>query len=222
MAVDLNVMMREQAKSGLQMQLDKAVTDGDTAAARKAAADLAALELAMAPKASAFTDADVYAQLDTQAPWYGVDPKKSAKAADFGKSMNPKKFPTAAAFAEAIVKAVDAEFATTAPKTDDSDGGESEESDDTGTGGAAEGGDKTVKPKRRTDAPGENDALSRSPGRSAGPWTKLSDAPAAIQAEIKRSADKLAPNASKENREAFVGKALEAHYAAHQRNKAKK
>jgi hypothetical protein len=209
--MDLNMMMREQARSGLQTQLDAAVTNGDTAQARKLADDIAKLDVATAPKpAVGYGDAEIRAELN-KLDWFGTDPKKSAKAVEFGKTMDPKKFATAEAFAAAIVKAVDEEFkpaGSTAPKEED------EEDPD---GGEGEG--KPAPKKRATDGPGEND---RGPGTgrrtSSGPWAKLSDAPADIQKEIKRQADKFVPaNAKKETRDGYISKALESHYREHQR-----
>ena len=203
-------MMREQAKNGLQMALDAAVTEGDSAKARKIADDLAKLEVSTAPKAPPFTGKDVYAVLDTKAPWYGVDPKKSARAEELGKSMRLSKFPTAEAFADALLAAVEAEFKppVAEPKGDEDPEDEPEE--------------KKPEPKaRKTDAPGEGDAIGGTRRASSGPWVKLTDAPADVQKEVKRAADKFAPK-TKEDRESFVTKALEAHYAQHQRNKGKK
>lgn len=220
---DLNVMMREQAVLGLQSQLDAAVTNGDTVAARKISDDLAKLAVSTAPKAPAYGDADIFAELDKQ-PWYGVDPKKSAKAVEFGKTMKHSRFPTAAAFAEALVKAVEEEFKPpTQAVSEDDDGAVQDdagaaEDDDAGKAAAA-------KPKpRKTDGPGEADALGRAAaGRRTGPWAKITDAPAEVQKEIKRTTDKyVSANAPKEQREKFITKALESHYAVFQRNKGKK
>lgn len=204
--MDLNMMMREQARNGLQAQLDAAVTNGDTEAARKVAADIAKLEVSTAPKAAPYTPDDIRAELNKQ-EWYGVDPKKSAKALEFGKTMDLAKFPTAAAFAAAVVKAVDEEFKPAAA----AGAGEDDEPGDDDDKGEA-------KPKK-TDGPGEGDATNRSIRRTTnGPWTKLADAPADVQKEIKRSADKfVSAKATKEQRESFVAKALESQYLAHQR-----
>jgi hypothetical protein len=222
---DLNVVMREQALFGLQAQLDKAVTDGDTAAARKLADDLAKLAVSTAPKAPPFTGKDVYAVLDSKAPWYGIDPKKSAKAEELGKSMMMAKFPSAEAFADALIKAVDEEFKPASGRT-------VAEGDDDGEGGAADEdeGDDDVKPAagekkpRKTDGPREGDDTQRTVvRRTTGPWTKLADAPADIQKEVKRQTDKLvSASAPKEQREKFIRGALDAHYAAHVRAKGKK
>ena len=222
--MDLNVMMREQALGGLQRELDAAVTNGDTAEARKVSDKIAQLTAASAPKAPPFTGQDVYAVLETKAPWYGVDPKKSAKAEELGKSMKLSKFSSAEAFADALIKAVDEEFKF-APAGDgvgrdgetdyDSDNDDGDEKPEAGKGKPA---------VRRTDGPGEGDNNHTTIRRATnGPWTKLADAPADIQKEIKRSADKFVPaKAPKEQRESFIAKALESQYLIHQRNKGKK
>lgn len=211
--MDLNVMMREQAINGLQATLDKAVMDGDTVAARKTADDLAKLAVSTAPRAPVFSGADVYAELE-KTDWYGVDPKKSAKAEEFGKTMNTKKFATAAAFAAALIKAVEEEFKPAATEPVEEEGEEEE----------GEEKPPVEKRARKTDGPGEGDNNQRgSARRASGPWAKVSDAPADIQKEIKRQADKfVSSSASKEQRETFINKALESHYATHVRNKGKK
>jgi hypothetical protein len=217
--MDLNVMMREQAVAGLQRELDDAVTNGDTEAARKTSEKIAALAVSTAPKAPAFGDAEIRAELE-KADWFGIDPKKSAKAVEFGKTMNPKKFATAAAFAEALIKAVNEDGKPPAPVKDEGDEDEPEEDEDD-----VKPGDKPAEKKpRKTDGPGEGDATQRGGvRRTSGPWVKMADAPADVQKEIKRSADKfVSGNAPKEQREKFIAKALESHYAAHQRNKGKK
>lgn len=218
---DLNVMMREQATAGLQAQLDKAVTDGDMAAARKISDDLSKLAVSMAPKAPPFTSDDIKAEME-KAPWYGVDPKKNAKALEFGKAMDSRKFASAEAFAAALIKAVDEEFkpaGRVVAEGDDDEPGAVDDGDDDDTKPAA--GEK--KP-RKTDGPSESDANQRTATRRiSGPWLKLSDAPADVQKEVKRTADKFVPAAApKEQREKFVTKALESYYAAHQRAKGKK
>lgn len=219
---DLNMMMRDQARAGLQLQLDKAVTDGDTAAATKIADDIAKLALSSAPKAPPYGDVEVRAELDKQA-WFGTDPKRSAKAIEFGKTMDPKKFASAEAFAIAIIKAVDAEFKpanATAAGGDEGTGGDDESPEDQGEDTLGEDPPVAKKP-RRTDAPGEQEAIGRSGVRTAkGPWTKLSDAPADVQKEIKRAADKfVSSTAPKEQREKYVAKALESHYGQYVQSK---
>jgi len=211
--VDLNMMMREQAKMSLQTQLDTAVTAGDTEAARKVAAEIAKLEVSSAPKPPPYGDAEIRAELN-KLEWFGVDPKKSAKALEFGKTMDPKKFATADLFAAAIVKAVDEEFkpvaaAATTNEDDDPDGEDGEK--------------KPAATAKRTDGPGpgDTDPRPRSSGRT-GPWSKLSDAPQEVRTEIKRAADKFLPaNADDKTRDAFNKRQLEAHYATHQRKKGK-
>lgn len=216
--MDLNMMMRDQARNGLQAALDVAVNNGDTEAARKAAKDLAALEVSAAPKAPPFSGDDVKAEM-SKLDWFGVDPKKSAKAMEFGKTMDLAKFPTAAAFAAAVVKAVDEEF-----KPADTTGTDPEEDPDADPENDKDKVTDGEKKPRRTDGPREGDTNNRTARRAAtGPWLKLSDAPADIQKEIKRQADKfVSATAPKEKREGFITKALESHYNASQRNKGKK
>jgi hypothetical protein len=220
---DLNTMLREQARSGLQAQLSTAVTNGDTETALKVTGELEKLAMATAPKPPPYGDVEIRAELDKQ-PWFGTDPKKSAKAMELGKSLDPKKFPSAAAFAEAVTKAVDAEFKPPAKEgADTTDGGEGDDTIEGGEGDDTIEGGAQQPPARRkaTDAPGEADTGAASRKRVSGPWTKVSDAPADVRAEIKRTADKFAPK-TKEGRAAYETKALEAHYAAFQRNKGKK
>lgn len=214
--MDLNVMMREQARAGLQRELDAAVTNGDTAAATAAADKIAALAVSSAPKAPPYGPDDVRAELD-KLPWFGVDPRMSARAVDLGKTMDLKKFATAAAFAAALVKVVDEEF-----KPKPAEGEETDEEKETRE--TAEAAEAEKKP-RRTDGPSDGDATARSASRGTrtGPWLKISDAPPDVQKEINRSADKLiSSNATNEQREGFILRALESHYGIHQRAKAGK
>jgi hypothetical protein len=218
---DLNVMMREQARNGLQAQLDAAVTNGDTAAATKIAEDIAKLAVSAAPKAPPYNDADIRAQLE-KTEWFGVDPKKSAKAVEFGKTMDVKKFANAEAFTAALIKSVEAEFAPVPPKVEEPPENETDEEREAREAEEAEAAEAAKAKKRKTDGPGEG-ALGTRAARTTGPWTKITDAPADVQKEIKRAADKfVSSSAPKEQREKFVAKALEAHYATHQRKKGKK
>jgi hypothetical protein len=211
---DLNVMLLEQARNGLQAELDAAVTNGDTEAARKVAAKISDLNGAAAPKPStAYGDTEIRAELN-KLPWFGVDPKKSGRTIELGKTMDPKKFGTAAEFTAALVKVVDEEFKPAKTETEETEETETEE---------AEGDDKDKSPKkpRASDGPGEGDISGTRTRRTSGPWLKISDAPADVQKEIKRTADKFAPK-TKEGRDKFVEKALEAHYAKAQLAKGKK
>ena len=224
---DLANMMRDQARAGLQIQLDAAVTEGNTESARKIAADLAKLEVSTAPKAPPYGDTEIRSHLDKQA-WFGTDPKRSAKAIEFGKTMDPKKFATAEAFAAAIVKAVDDEFKPAGASKKEEDSTETDEQREEREAAESEAAEAAGKEKpavrRRTDAPGDADAAGRAARRAtSGPWAKLTDAPKEVQAEIKRAADKFVPaNAPKERRETFIAKALESQYAMHQRKTGKK
>lgn len=212
----MNVMLLEHARSGLQAQLDTAVTNGDTEAARKAADDLGKLSAATAPKPSGtYGEAEIRAEMG-KLPWFGTDPRKSAKAMELGKNMDPKKFATAEAFAAALVKAVDEEFKPAGNAAGaEGDGEEEGDGEDEGDG---KGDDDEAKPKpkvKRSDAPNDNDAGGVRTRRTSGPWLKMSDAPADVQKDVTRTADKWAPK-TKEGREKYVAKALEAHYTAHQ------
>jgi hypothetical protein len=211
---DLVTMMRDQARAGLQTQLEAAVTEGNVEAVRKITADIEKLAIQTAPKAPPYGDVEIRAEL-SKLDWFGVDPKKSAKAVEFGKTMDPKKFGTAEAFTAAIVKAIDEEFKPAVePKKEDPPEDEPDEDDP----------EEEPEPKkaRRTDGPGPTDSTTRT-RRITGPWAKLSDAPKEVQTEIKRSVDKfLSTNAPKEQRETFISKALESHYAVHQRKQGKK
>lgn len=216
---DLNTMMREQARNGLQTQLKTAITNGDTEAADRLMKDIEQFGAANAPKAPPFNDTDIKAELN-KTEWYGVDPKKSAKVLEYGKTMDISKFASAKAFADALIKSVEADFpAPGKTETDEErEAREAAEADDD-----KDEGKKTA--ARKTDAPGDRDALGNRAGtpRKSGPWTKLSDAPADVQKEIKRTQEKfLSSGATKEAKEKFVATALESHYAAHQRKTGKK
>jgi hypothetical protein len=212
---DLNTMLREHAKTGLQSQLDAAVTNGDTAAATKIANEIAQLAVATAPKAPPYGDTEIKAELN-KLDWFGVDPKKSGRALALGRDMDPKKFSDAVSFAAALVKAVDDEFKPAAPEVEDEDPEDDEDPKD---------GDGEKKPvKKRTDGPGDNDTgvRSRSSRTPSGPWAKVTDAPPEIQKEITRSMNKfLSSNATKEQKDGFRAKALESHWNAAQQKKAK-
>lgn len=219
---DLNVMLLEHAKSGIQAKLDLAVTNGDTEAARKAADELTALNVAAAPKPAptAYGEAEIRAELD-KLDWFGTDPKKSARTVELGKTMNPKKFGSAADFAAALVKVVETEFKKADAGEGDGEGdGEGADGEDDG-----EGETGTTKPpakRRASDGPSDGDTGTANRNRrTSGPWAKLSDAPADVQKEINRTADKFAPK-TKEGREKYVAAALGAQYSAYKIRNGKK
>jgi hypothetical protein len=214
---DLNVMLLEQARNGLQAELDAAVTNGDTEAARKVAAKISDLNGAAAPKPStAYGDTEIRAELN-KLPWFGVDPKKSGRTIELGKTMDPKKFGTAAEFTAALVKVVDEEFK---PKPDPNADPDPDADPDADPGSDADPEPKPKKP-RASDGPGEGDAGGTRQRRTSGPWLKISDAPADVQKEIKRTADKFAPK-TKEGRAKYVELALTAQYNKAQLAKGKK
>jgi hypothetical protein len=210
--MDINQMMRQTAQASLEAQLADATTAGDVDKVKAVTKQIADLAVQTAPKAPAFGDAEIKDVLNTKAPWFGTDPKKSAKAMEFMRNMDPKKFPTADAFAEAAIKAVDEEFKPPVQNNgDDEDPGE----------GEPEAGKPEAK-TRKTDGPKEGEASPRQPRRQSGPWVKLSDAPADVQADVKRQADKfLNQKTTKEQREAFEKQALAVHYKKHQAKQGK-
>jgi len=223
--MDLATMMRDQAKAGLQTQLAAAVADGNAEQAGKIADQIAQLAVSTAPKAPPYGQNEIKAAIGTAAPWFGTDPKKSARVIELGKHMDPAKFATAELFAAALIKAVDED--TKPPETTvvkdppENETDEEREAREAEEAAAAEA-EAAAKKNRRTNAPGDMGA-GNSRRASSGPWTKLSDAPADIQKEVKRSADRFVPSsASKEQREKYITTALGAHYAAHQRKTAGK
>ncbi len=214
--MDLNVMIREQARTGLQTQLDAAVIEGDTVKVRKITDDIAKLDVATAPKVVTppYGDAEIKAAIEKKADWFGVDPRKSAAVIRLGKDMNPTKFANAELFADALLKAVEEEFkpAAAAEAEDDTDPDADTDPD--------EDDPPAAKPKK-TDGP---EALERGSAARArkGPWTKLEHAPTAVQADIKRQADKFMPRtATKEQRQGFIDRALASSYNAYQQRKGK-
>lgn len=219
---DLNVMLLEHAKSGLQAELDTAVTNGDTEAARKVADRISALNSAAAPKPStAYGDTEIRVELN-KLPWFGVDPKKSGRTIELGKTMDPKKFGNAADFTAALVKVVDEEFKTAVKNPPENETDEEREARETKEEADAATAAKEKKP-RASDGPsdGDTNGAARTRRTATGPWVKMSDAPADVQKEINRTADKFAPK-TKEGREKYVAKALEAHYNKAQLAKGKK
>jgi hypothetical protein len=225
--MDLNMMLRQTARSGLEAKLTQAVADGDQEAAKKIAKEMSDLELQTAPKAPPYGDAEIRTELN-KLPWFGVDPRKSAKAMQYGKDLDPRKFATAEAFAKAVADAVAEDFKPTSESPKD---GEENDEEDEGSEDAEseenegeESENKTVKkPRKRTDGPSENDADGSRPRRASGPWKKMSDAPPAVQAEIRRTMTKLlSARTTEDQRKAFETRALESHYAAQQRGKQRK
>jgi len=219
--MDLNMLMRDQARNGLQTQLNDAVTNGDAEAASRIAKEMEALAVATAPKPSAYTQQDILAEMN-KLDWFGTDPKKSARAVELGKSLDPKKFATATLFADALVKAVNEEFKPAAPAAGAAgEEGDEEEDDDGGEDEDAKAA--AAKAKRKTDGPNDGDSGQGTIRKtSKGPWTKMADAPADVQTDIKRAADKfVASNAPKEQREKYITAALASHYNIHQLKKKK-
>lgn len=211
MANDLEAIVRQQQQNMLVNQLDSATQAGDILAARKAAQQLQEFALQHRnPDVAQFTNADIRASLKVKAPWFGVDPRRSARAVEFGKNMEPSAFKSADAFAEELIRSIEEEFEEEDKprRIEDDDSPEDEEPDKRNA-------------RRKTDAP--SSAMARAvPRRSSGPWMKLSDAPKEIAQTIKASADKFTRNATKEQRDRYIATALGTAYAADQRSRGRK
>lgn len=210
--VDLNTMLREHARSGIKAQLDAAVVAGDSAAAQKAADELAKFEVALQPpaaKGEPYTVEDRRVAMEKVASWFGVDPVKTARAMELSKHLDVKKFATAEAFATAVRDAVDKELE---PKTAKTEGADDEEGDGDDREGATP--PAAAPPKRKTGGP---DDLGPGPARSSSkPWTKLTDAPTEVRQSIQRQVDKMVPrNAKPETRALFITRALESAQKIH-------
>jgi hypothetical protein len=202
MADDVETLMHNQRQAMLAHALDSAVQVGDINAARNATRQLSELAIVQAKKITPqFSNADIRASLKVKAPWFGVDPRRSAKAVEFGKNMEPQSFKSADEFADELIRSVDEEFETVTEEDDEEP-------------------EKKIA-RKKTDAP-SGDTARAIPRRSSGPWAKLSDAPKETAEQIKHSADKFTRNATKEQREKYIATALSTAYAADQRVRAKK
>lgn len=221
---DLTTMLRAQAQAGLQARLNAAVEAGDQAAAKQVSDEMAALAVQTAPRpVASYSQEDIRAAMETKAPWFGSDPKRSAKALEFGKTLDLKKFATADAYAEALIKAVDEEFkpaAAAPPPPKKADEGEDDEDengnadDDEDENDNDEQRQPPARAARRSDGPGEGDGAARGRRQYSGPWNKLSDAPRDVQTEINRAADKF--TREPERRKQFIKLALESHHRMYQ------
>lgn len=214
---NLETMLRSQLQANLVYKLDSATQAGDIVAARKAAQELS--EFAVQHKSANkphFDNADIRTALKAKAPWFGVDPRRSAKAVEFGKNMEPESFKSADEFAEKLIKAVEKDYKKEEDEEDDDDDEEVDEEE-------SEEEEKEEKKiaRKRTDAP-SGDARRVVSRRSSGPWTKLSDAPKDIAQQIKASADKFTRNVTKEQREKYITTALGTAYTADQRTRGSK
>ncbi len=209
---DMQTLLRQQLNASLTGQLNAAVQAGDLAAAHNATKAIAELAVSTAPQPAAgpkFTNDDIRKTMQTKATWFGTDPRRSAKAVEFAKNMEPTAFATVEAFTDALIKAVDDEFKPAAEKGPDDEPGEDEEPDK----------EKPVA-RKKTDAPSGDTGRSASRAGTSGPWGKLSDAPKETADMIRGQADKFTRN--KEAREKFITTALGSAYTAHQNKAAKK
>lgn len=208
---NLETMLKNQMQANLVHQLDAATQAGDIAAARRAAQQLSEFAVQHKPADTPhFTNADIRKALKAKAPWFGVDPRRSARAVEFGKNMEPESFKSADDFAAELIKAVDEEN-----REEEAD--EEEDVDE-----EAEELKEELKKvaRRKTDAP-SGDARRPVSRKSSGPWTKLSDAPKDTAQQIKNSADKFTRNVTKEQRDKYIMTALATAYAADQRLRGK-
>jgi hypothetical protein len=211
---DIEAMVRNKLHSDLSRSLDSAVQVGDIQAARKATQQLQELALSTVKSTGKvpFSNEDIRSSLKTKAPWFGVDPRRSARAVEFGKNMEPQNFKDADAFADALIEAVADEFD---PKEDEGDNEEDDGPEEKETE------EKKRVARKKTDAPSGAGARAI-PRRSSGPWSKLSDAPKEVADMIKASADKFTRNATKEQRQKYIETALGTAYSADQRAKGRK
>lgn len=213
---NLEVMLRNQVNANLNHALDTAVQAGDVQTARKVTQQLQqlALETSKSPDVPKFSNNDIRAALKSKASWFGIDPRRSAKAVEFGKNMEPQSFPNAEAFAEALIKSVNEEYKTNEPKESDEEEPELEE---------PENEDKSEKKpeRKRTDAP-SGEGVRAIPRRTSGAWTKLSDAPKEIADTIRSAAERFTRNATKEQKEKYIVTALGTAYASDQRSRVKR
>ena len=212
---DMATLMRKQLNASLTNQLNAAVQAGDLAAAHaatKSIAELAAASVQQQPVSGPkFSHEDIRKSMQTKAPWFGTDPRRSAKAVEFAKNMEPSVFDTVDAFSDALIKAVDEEFKPASEREPEPNEDETDEEKRAREDAFQE------KPaaRKKTDAPTGDTGRSASRGNSSGPWTKLSDAPRDISDNIKRQADKF--TRTKEAKDKFIVTALGSAYADHQR-----
>jgi hypothetical protein len=208
---DLEQMLKGQIQANLVGRLDSATQSGDIQAARQAAQALADFTSKnRPPDAPSFNNTDIRAAIKAKAPWFGVDPRRSAKVVEFGKNMEPASFKSAEEFADKIIEAIEEEYKETEADEEADEAEEDEEEKE------------EKKPvRKKTDAPSGSGARAI-PRKTSGPWTKLSDAPKEVADNVKRATDKFTTNATKEARAKFIESALATAYAADQRTKGRK
>lgn len=203
--MDMATLLRTQLNHTLTNQLNQAVQAGDIQAAHAATKQIAELAVATTapPKAAEgpkFSTEDIKKTMNAKAPWFGVDPKRSAKAVEFAKNMEPTAFKTVEEFADTLIKAVDEDFAPA--KQEEVEETEDEEK-------------KEPVARKKTDAPSGDTGRSAISSRSSGPWAKLSDAPKETADLIRKQADKFVRDEDK--KKVYIATALGVAYADHQR-----
>src|SRR5215471_2145925 len=229
---DLNTILRQQMQNNLTAALDQATQAGDIQAARKAAQQLAEFSVASAaaapkPPKKPMTVEEIKKALTDKVEWFGIDPRRSAQIVELGKMMDPERFETPEAFAAALIKEYEKDAKRHSgpkdPEDDENDSdsdNENEESDEDNENDEDEG--ETMQTQRREaqrparrngSAQTELNAGSRSTGnnlRRAFETGDIKHLPRAAASDIRNSADKMARNATKEQRALFIQNAVKA------------
>lgn len=226
-------LLKKQMETSIGQQLDQAVASGDAALARKLTADYAALQVATAPKPVAASTVPTIDQIRTEftklAPWFGIDPRKSQKVIELSRAMDPARFDTPKAAADALLKAyTDEEAAATAAAAgqggadgDDDDAGDDDSAgagdDDNGGGDDDNGGTQTrnnqnQRRRNRTQQPELNQGgrQENSNVRRAMDTGEIKFLPRAMADEVRASAERHAGKATKEVKAAFINNAVKA------------
>lgn len=216
---DLASMLRQQMQNTLNSSLDAAVQAGDINAARKVTKDILDLGLAEAKATTAVkappSPKDIKAAVAAKADWFGVDPRKTAKTMELAKMMDPERFTSAEAFADALLKTVTEEEKGAAGNDGDDEDGEGEDGDDEDARREARRAKAKEGRKNGTQEP-ELGTGTRSNGatsnlRRAFETGDIKMLPSASQATIKKFADKFARNGGEDARKAYISNAVKAH-----------
>jgi|SRR5579859_4333319 len=222
---DLNTMLRQQMQNTLTAQLDAATQAGDIAAARKAAQSLMEFSVATAaattkPAKKPPTIEELKKAIMAKADWFGVDPRRSAKAVELGKMMDPERFETADAFADALLKELAKDEKP--PRNSDSENNADDDSIDENDDDDSEDEDAMDAQRQGRNRPARRNGTTQpelnAGGRSNG-GTNLRRAfdtgdikhlPRAAADEIRKSADKFARNGDEKQRKIFIENAVKA------------
>ena len=122
---DLATMLKQQMENNIAGRLGRRSGDrGRSDRAQGITKEYADLQVAAVPRAPVKTPPtkeQIMSAITAKAPWFGVDPKKSALVAELGKTMLPDRFETADAFADALLKAVEEHGKPAVREPDDED-----------------------------------------------------------------------------------------------------